>query len=240
MSNIYAKAKKIAEDSAAQKRLEEQEKDFIIKNPYLAGKQKTLDIYLGLAQNVDTWRMAFMSVLALLAVCVVLLIVTAQQSSRIVPYVVEVDAMGQTYPVAPAGKSDVTERIISSQLGQFVQNSRRRVLDKTAQLYFVRQSYRCVADGSEAYRKLNAYYRNNIPINATEEVAVTIHNIMPLSETSYNVEWDEASDGGSSGTVVKRYKGYFEVAVSPPEDMKHVISNPLGIFIKNYAITEVI
>lgn len=218
----------------------EQEADAIgvvKENPFFSS-DKYSDIYAGLAANAMTWRIVSI-ILGTMLMFSFIAFVSVAKNTKVVPYVIQVDQHGFSIPIKPIDHSDIDNRIIISQIGQFISNARIRVLNRDAQLQFAKLSYRCIGEGSKAYRKLTDYYRENVPTNTKNSVEVQIQSIVPISGKVYNAEWRETSTVDSR-LVTKYYKGIFQVEVSPPQRIENLIANPLGIFIEDFQIQEMI
>lgn len=223
-----------------EKDFSEQEKEAINvvkENPFFSS-EKYSDIYAGLAANAMTWRIVSI-ILGTMLLFSFIAFVSVAKNTKVIPYVVQVDQHGYSIPIKPLDHSDIDNRIIISQIGQFISNARIRVLNKDAQIQFVKLSYRCIGEGSNAYKKLTNYYKESIPTNAKSAVEIQVQSIVPISENVYNAEWRETfiADGGP---VTKYYKGIFQIEVSPPLQIENLIANPLGIFIEDFQIQEMI
>lgn len=65
---------------------------------------------------------------------------------------------------------------------------------------------------------------------------VIIESTIKVSETSYQVDWIEKTSGEKMGRT--RYRGVFTITLLEPNE-KQAAVNPLGIFIKDYDMTEI-
>lgn len=218
---------------------QESEAIHVIKNNPFFSEDKYSDIYAGLAANAMTWRIVSI-ILSMMLVFSFLAFINVAKNTKVVPYVVQIDQHGYAIPIKPIDHSDIDNRIIISQIGQFINNSRIRVLNRDAQVEFVKMSYRCIGEGSKAYGKLTDYYRNSAPTVAKQAIEVQVQSIIPISGNIYNAEWRETYTTSDYGLVTKYYKGIFSVELSPPQQMENLIANPLGIFIEDFQIQEMI
>lgn len=211
----------------------------LVKNlPFFSSTNKYSDIYAGLAANAMTWRIVSI-ILGVMLMFSFIAFISVAKNTKIVPYVVQVDQHGFAIPIKAIDHSDIDNRIIISQIGQFINNMRIRVLNRDAQFQFAKLSYRCVGQNSKAYKKLTDFYRSDVPTAAKQAVEVQVQSIIPISGNIYNAEWREsfAAEGKS---VTKYYKGIFQIEISPPQQMDNLIANPLGIFIEDFQIQEMI
>ena len=93
-------------------------------NPYLAARAEFTSVFGDLARGKRNWQLAAFGLLGLLGFLLVAYVRLSFQS-RITPYVVEVDRLGQVAAFGPAEALRPTEtRIYVFQLALFVRNLR--------------------------------------------------------------------------------------------------------------------
>lgn len=224
------------------KNFSEQEKETIdiVKKNLFVSPDKYSDIYAGLAANAMTWRVICIILGAMLMFSFIAFISVAK-STRAIPYVIQVDQHGYAIPIKPIEQSDIDNRVITAQIGQFISNTRIRVLNRDAQMEFAKMSYRCIGEGSKAYTKLTNYYKENVPTAAKAAIEIQIQSVVPISGNLYNAEWREMTTTRDYGSqLTKYYKGIFQIEISPPKQIENIIANPLGIFIDDFQIQEMI
>jgi type IV secretion system protein VirB5 len=207
------------------------------KTPWMNSKKRYTDIYQALASSVSQWRIATFTMMLLLVFSVIGNVMLAL-SVRIQPYVIQVDEHGYAIPIKKADISGVNQRIVTSQVGLFIVDSRSRLLDREAQLIFAEDAYRCVAADSPAERKLNEYFRASPPTQAKFPVMVEIRSIIPISQNTYRARWVESTAGDTSGIVTNTYEGILTVAVSPPTNLENILTNPMGVYVTDFTIQE--
>jgi type IV secretion system protein VirB5 len=215
---------------------EAKERETIESNPWLNAKARRMDVYLAQSQNTAQWRLTALIMTLLLALSVAGNIYLST-AVKVQPYVVQVDEHGYAIPVEMAETSGVSERVIASQIGQFIQNSRIRVNDKRTQIYFAGNAYKSIAGDSQAMKTLDSYFQSDPPTDSKALVSVEIKSIIPLSPATYQAEWDEITRTERSNTKLT-YQGLYEVALSPPKDMQNLVNNPMGIYITDYHIQQ--
>jgi type IV secretory pathway TrbF-like protein len=242
--SLFGKGKKGKTGEAAQKnRLEkippevdEQMRQKIAEeNPWMKSKKRHIDVYQELAFSVAQWRLATFAMMLLLMLAVFSNLSLAR-SVKIQPYVIQVDEHGYAIPVKEIDPSNVDARVVSAQIGAFIINSRARLSDIAAQLVYSEKSYKSLAEGSNAARLLNAYYRESPPTNARYPVNVKVLSVKPLNNSSYQASWTETVLAGEGANQEFGYLGTFSVVISPPSDYSTLIDNPLGIYITDYNI----
>lgn len=209
----------------------------INESPFLNAKLRHMDVYLAQSQSVAQWRLSFFILLILLVLSVAGNIYLSN-SVKIQPFVVQVDEHGYSIPVQMAEVSGVSERVIASQIGQFIMNSRIRVMDRNAQIIFAKNSYKSIGEGSSAQRILNGYFSSNPPTLNKYPVKIDIKSIIPLTPQTYQAEWSESTTNANGQTFDINYQGVYEIVVSPPTNMQNLVTNPLGVYIVDYHVQE--
>lgn len=156
------------------------------------------------------------------------------QSARgtIVPWIVQVDKLGEAQIVAPATLGyRPTDPQVEWYLARFIENVRSLPSDPV----IVRQDWLHAYDftttaGAVA---LNDYARLNDPFSRIghEQVEIDVSSVIRASATSFRVAWTERHyrDGAFAGT--QRWTAILTVTISPPYDADRLRRNPLGIFI---------
>ena len=116
-------------------------------NHIIAARNEFANAFGDLARGKRNWQLIAFALTGLLSL-VTLAYVRLSPSSRVVPYVIEVDRLGQIAAVGTAGEMKSPEqRLVASQLAQFIR-SIRTVLPVTAsaaQAELVRRGYAFVA-----------------------------------------------------------------------------------------------
>jgi type IV secretion system protein VirB5 len=237
-NNTVGNYKKKDEPDATNVKLSERlETGVIDESPWLRGKNRHMDVYLSLANSIATWRNAALLFL-LTTILSVIGNIYLSTSVKVQPYVVQVDQHGYAIPIQMAEVAGVDQRVISSQIGQFIMNSRIRVSDKTAQLLFSKNSYRSIAANSIASRYLTEYYQKNPPTSAKYPIDIEIKSILPLTEETYQAEWVERSTNENKAKLEAYFQGVYQIAIAPPNDMNNLVNNPLGVYITEYRVQQ--
>ena len=177
------------------------------------------------------WRLAFFGCLALAGGLGAGLVWESARGT-VVPWVVEVDKLGQTEAVAPATAGyRVTDPEIAFHLARFIENVRSIPTDPIVLRRDWLRAYDFVTDKGAA--ALNDYARGNDPFAEVgkTQVAVDVSSVIRASPTSFQVEWIERRyrDGALLDTT--RWSAILTVVIEPPNDADGLRKNPLGIFI---------
>lgn len=153
--------------------------------------------------------------------------------SRVSPYVVEVDRLGEARSVAPAVQDyRPSDGQIAWHLGQFINNVRGVSTDPVLVRRNWLSAYDFVTDRAAVF--LNEYARTNDPFAVIGErsVSVQITSVVRASDTSFQVKWTEMIYERGSLAATERWTVILTVVVQPPRTAEALRKNPLGLFVK--------
>lgn len=152
--------------------------------------------------------------------------------SRVTPYVIEVDRLGETRAVAEAEASYLpTDPQIAWHLSRFIANVRGRSLDPV----LVRQNWLEAYDFTtkRGSQFLGDYARSADPFANIGErtVSVQVTSVVRASDRSFQVKWIETAyeRGAEAGT--SRWTAILTVVIKPPRDADTLRRNPLGVYV---------
>ncbi|MCK9908024.1 conjugal transfer protein TrbF [Microbacteriaceae bacterium K1510] len=156
------------------------------------------------------------------------------QSARgtVVPWVVQVDNLGQAQTVA-AATADYrpTDPQVAWHLARFIEQVRSIPADPIIVRQNWLRAYEWTTDRGAA--ALNDYARANDPFAKVgkQQVAVEVSSVIRASADSFRVAWTERryEDGKLSAT--ERWTAILTIVVQPPRDAERLKANPLGIYI---------
>lgn len=158
----------------------------------------------------------------------------AWQSTQgtIVPYVVEVDELGQAQAVAPATADyRPTDPQIAFHLARFIENVRQVPADPIV----LRQSWLRAYDFAtdRGALALNDHARVNDPFARVgdTQVSVEVSSVIRASDNSFRIAWIERRYQNGQLAATERWTAILTIAVQPPRDAEGLRSNPLGIFV---------
>lgn len=214
----------------------------------LAARHEFANAFGDLARGKRNWQVIAFWSLGLLTVSVVAYVRLAS-SVRVVPYVVEVDKLGQ---VAAAGEADVMgapePRLVASQLAGFVRAVRTVLPSSPPQVQadVMRRAYAFVDEGSSAVVMLNSYFADPshdprvLGQTMTRQVQVTSTLPVPSSPT-WKIRWTETELPLMAGMLarVTAWEGYVTVRFRAPTTADAVQDNPLGVFITSINWTQI-
>lgn len=201
------------------------------ETPYQRAAQ-VWDNRIGSARvQAKSWRYAFFGALGLSAALTGGLV---WQNARgtIVPWVVEVDKLGEARSVAPADAAfRPTDPQIAFHIASFIENVRSIPDDAIV----VRENWLRAYDftSDRGALALNEYARANDPfaVVGREQVAVEVTSVIRASAKSFRVAWVERRYRDGALAETSRWTAILGIAVQPPRDPDALTRNPLGIFV---------
>ena len=156
------------------------------------------------------------------------------QSARgtVVPWVVEVDHLGQAQTIA-AATADYrpTDPQVAWHLARFIEQVRSIPADPIIVRQNWLRAYEWTTDrGASA---LNDYARTNDPFTKVgkQQIAVEVSSVIRASADSFRVAWTEKhyENGQLSGT--ERWTAILTIVIQTPRDADRLRANPLGIYV---------
>ncbi|KTT96632.1 conjugal transfer protein TrbF [Sphingomonas sanguinis] len=153
-------------------------------------------------------------------------------SGSIVPWVVQVDKLGQVQAVEPATAGyRPTDPQIAFHLARFVEEVRSIPADAIV----VRQNWLRAYDFTTAAgaQALNDYARANDPFTRVgkQQIAVDVSSVIRASPDSFRVAWTERRYQDGTLAETSRWTAILTVVVQPPRDAEALRKNPLGIYV---------
>ncbi|WLB84485.1 conjugal transfer protein TrbF [Bradyrhizobium elkanii] len=153
-------------------------------------------------------------------------------NGSIVPWVVQVDRLGQAQAVAPATADyQPNDPQIAFYLARFIE----QVRSIPADAIIVRQNWLRAYDFTTQVGALalSDYARANDPFAKVgkQQVAVEVSSVIRASPSSFRIAWIERryQDGALAST--ERWSAILTVTVQPPRDADTLRKNPLGIYV---------
>jgi type IV secretory pathway TrbF-like protein len=153
--------------------------------------------------------------------------------SRVVPYVVEVDHLGEAHAVTPAvAEYRPTDPQIAWHLGRFISNVRSRSLDPVLMRENWLAAYDFATDRGALF--LNEYARAANPFAEVgrKTVSVQVTSVVRASDTSFQVKWTENEYERGSLARTSHWTAMITVLVRPPRNAETLRKNPLGLYVE--------
>ena len=207
-------------------------------NPYLNAKREWDERYGDSLTRARNWRLAAICSIgvAALAVCGIAYI---GSQSKIQPMVVTLDKLGSPIAFAKPATGRVEQRILTSQIANWLWNARTVLPDGGAQKELIQRTYAMA--GNQAAQFLSAEYAANPPFGG-KAVNVNITGVLPISHDTYQVTWDETTTLDGQPRPVQHWKANITTGIDPKLASKPevILANPLGIYVKNISWTQLL
>ena len=214
-------------------------------SPFLLARTEFMNAFGDLAVGKRNWQLISFPLMGLLALMTIAY-VQAAHSTRVVPYIVQVDRLGQVVQVAPADElKRPEERLIASQLAQFVR-AIRTVLPaaaQAAQAELLGRGYALVTPQAAAF--LNDYFADPthdpraLGQRLSRQVDFSLVLRVPNSDV-WRLEWIETERSSEPAGVTRTaaWEGYVTVRLTPFGSATTIQQNPLGLSITSVSWTE--
>ena len=199
--------------------------------PYQKAAQ-VWDERLGSARvQACNWRLAALACIGLSTV-LGLTILTQIARSGIVPYVVEVDRLGEVRAVGPAIEAyQPSDAQIAHFLARFIADIRSLSIDPVMVRMNWLRAYDFVTDrGAQA---LNDYARETDPFIkiGSRTVTVEVTSVVRASSDSFEIRWKESSYENGAIAKTERYTGVATTVLKSPTVAETLRKNPLGLYV---------
>ena len=153
-------------------------------------------------------------------------------NGSVVPWVVQVDKLGQAQAVAPA-VADYTPN--DAQIAWYLARFIEEVRSISADPIIVRQNWLRAYDftTTSGAQALNDYARANDPFAKVgkQQIAVEVSSVIRASPSSFRLAWIERHYQDGSLAATERWSAILTVTVQPPRDADTLRKNPLGIYV---------
>lgn len=152
--------------------------------------------------------------------------------SRVTPYVVEVDRLGEARAVSPAEVDyQPTDPQIAWHLSRFINNVRQVSLDPVLMRRDWLEAYDFATKRGSQF--LGEYARAAQPFANVGErtVSVQVTSVVRASDKSFQVKWTETAFERGSEAGTTRWTAILTTVMRPPASAEVLRRNPLGIYI---------
>ena len=212
------------------------------ENPYNL-RRREYDQLIGEVQKErNRWRGATFAVIILLfLLCGG--VVYLGSLPKLVPHVIEVAAWGEARDIGPIGTNSYSgiarsDPSIQYYLRLFIKNTRAISSDPQIVQDNLSAAFRSVTQSGFAQLREDVVDTRMLSRALSERVTITVHNILTVTDSSYQIDWTEntfALNGEERGKAY--YRGIFTVVFAEPNELQKR-ANPLGIFIERYDIQK--
>jgi type IV secretion system protein VirB5 len=163
------------------------------------------------------------------------------QSARgtVVPWVVQVDKLGQAQTVAPATADyRPSDPQIAWHLARFIEQVRRIPADAVVLRNDWLDAYKFVTD--KGALALNDFARTSDPFGKVgkTQIAVEVASVVRASDSSFRIAWVERQYVDNALAATERWSAILTAVVQPPTDAERLRNNPLGIYVHAFNWTR--
>jgi type IV secretion system protein TrbF len=216
-----------------------------LPHPYLNAR-RTWNSHVGSLIASRTLWQATALISLLVALAAVGGVVYIGNQSKFVPYVVEVNKLGEAMAVAPASQAaKVDQRVIRSAMAEFITNARVVSPDVAMQRRAIFKVYALMPSGSASTRKMTSHLNGNPetnPFKRAEKMTVNVEIVSAIPQTAvtWQVDWVETQRTRKGEVIGKPYRMRALLNVDarglPPDtDEEQLRLNPLGIYITDFS-----
>lgn len=159
-------------------------------------------------------------------------LVWQSMQSRVVPFVVQVDRLGEPRALQPADKDyRPTDPQIAWHLGRFITDVRTISLDPVLMRQNWLEAYDFVTP--RGARFLGDYARSADPFGeiGTRTISVQVTSVVRASDRSFQVKWIESVFERGNLATTSHWTAMISVEVRPPSSAETLRKNPLGLYV---------
>ncbi|TWA81526.1 type IV secretion system protein VirB5 [Azospirillum brasilense] len=214
------------------------------ESPYVNGRRAWNTHVGGVIASRD---MAWLGMIGamLIAVTAVGSMAYVAMQSTFVPYMVEVDSIGNARGVGVADRAPLlTHKVVNRELSRWIENARMVTLDVRLQNQAINAVYANLSTNDPATTKMNEWYRSSVEASPFERakkilVSTEVETAIPQSDTTWEIVWTEVERDRQSGSINAKFRmralvTYYQAAPTPQTTEENLVKNPLGVFIKDF------
>ena len=214
------------------------------ENPYLNARRAWNEHVGSVVSARQAWQITgFLSLLIALAAVGGVVYIGSQ--AKFIPYVIEVDKLGQAVAVQPAATAGpANERVIHAYVAAFINDARQVTPDIALERAAIFRVYALLSGNDPATAEMNQFLNGNPESNPfkraeRETVAVEIESVIRQTPESWQVDWVETvrDRQGAAHLAPFHMRALLTLYLVPPtpatteEQMRR---NPLGIYVKDF------
>jgi len=214
-------------------------------NPYLAARRTWNEHVGSVVSSRQTWQ-----VIGILAMLIALAgvggVIHIGSQSKFIPYVVQVDKLGQTLAAGPVTAADKADpRVIHATVADFIHSARIVTPDVALQRKAVFKVYAHLSPNDPGTPKMNEWLDGTAEASpfkraAKEIVSTEITSVIPQSPDTWQVDWIETTRDrqgtlkGPAVTMRALVTVYSAESTSQTTD-EQLRNNPMGIYVRDYS-----
>jgi type IV secretion system protein TrbF len=216
-----------------------------IENPYLSARRSWNDHVGEVMNSRQTWQM--MGILCLMiALASVGGMIHIGSQSKFIPYIIEVDKLGQSLAISPAQLVALPDqRVVHSAVASFINDARLVTPDIALQRKAIFRVYAMLSANDPATAKSNQWFNGSedaSPFNRAkkETVSIEIHTVIPQTPDTWQVDWVETiydRQGIVQGVPfrMRALVTVYNIPSTPQTTEEQLRLNPLGIYVRDFS-----
>ncbi|HYJ51915.1 MAG TPA: conjugal transfer protein TrbF [Allosphingosinicella sp.] len=159
-------------------------------------------------------------------------LVWQSMQSRVVPYVVEVDQLGEARAVSPAAADyRPTDPQIAWHLARFITNIRSKSLDPVLMRENWLSAYDFATERGALFLGEHARASDPFADVGDRTVSAQVTSVVRASDASFQVKWTESDFERGSLASSARWTAILTVRLRPPRSADMLRRNPLGLYV---------
>ena len=206
-------------------------------SPYVDARREWNERYGSYVAQRDNWRRMAFAAIGLAAFAMGGWGLQASQS-RVEPFTVAVDKLGDAIAVGPAARAPKDNpRVVRAQLARWVVNVRTVTTDPDAATRNVEEAYAATDKNGPALQTLNEWYAAHDPYKRARDAAVvvTVSYVRFRAGHTWIVGWREEERPHSGPALpVQDWEMEVVVATEPPVDEAGIRANPTGNYVTSF------
>jgi len=215
------------------------------ENPYLSARRTWNDHVGGIAASRRNWQLlAILSLLVALAAVGGMIHIGSQ--SKFIPYIVEVDRLGQPMAYASAHEMGLLpDRVMQSAVASFISDARLVTPDIALQRKAVYRLYSMLSTNEPATAKMNDWLNSSEESSpfkraANETADIEIISALRQTQDTWQVDWTETLHDRQGALKGKPFRmraliTTYTAPTTPQTTEEQLRNNPLGIYVRDFS-----
>ena len=215
------------------------------ENPYLSGRRSWNDHMESVAASRNMWQiLAILSLMITLAAVGGIIHIGSQ--SKFIPYVVQIDHLGEAIAVSRADMAAPADpRVIHASVASFINDLRMVTPDIALQRRAIFRAYAMLSSDDPATAKTNVWLNGtdtSSPFKraANETVNIEIVSVIPQSPETWQVIWrelvyDRQGHPKEPPFIMRALLTIYSIDSTANTTEEQIRNNPLGIYVRDYS-----
>jgi len=214
-------------------------------NPYLSARRSWNDHMESMAASRNMWQiLAILSLMITLAAVGGIIHIGSQ--SKFIPYVVQIDHLGEAIAVSRADMAAPADpRVIHASVASFINDLRMVTPDIALQRRAIFRAYAMLSSEDAATAKTNVWLNGtdtSSPFKraANETVNIEIVSVIPQSPETWQVIWQESvydrqGHPKEPSFMMRALLTIYSIDSTANTTEDQIRNNPLGIYVRDYS-----